>query len=181
MSKPQKKYTPPTLWLGGIWVIIIVSLFFWMYPNSLGWLSSQTPIEKSEKGTLTLSATDSINLWNIPMGGGKVSAKFPFRNTGSGILTIRSGQTSCMCTEAVIQKNGKIISPTIVMPGHSSAGATSLSITLNPNEEAELIAIFDPMAHGPTATGPIKRDVTITTDSAITPEIRFSFFGTVTE
>jgi hypothetical protein len=56
---------------------------------------------------------------------------------------------------------------------------TRLDITLAPGETAELIAVFDPMAHGPDAVGPIKRDVILTTDSTETPEIRFSFLGNV--
>ncbi len=62
------------------------------------------------------------------------------------------------------------------MPGHANPGPTKVAVMLAPNEQAELVAIFDPMAHGPNAVGPIKRDVILTTDSADTPQIDLSFF-----
>ena len=84
-----------------------------------------------------------------------------------------------MCTVATIEKNGETVSPKITMPMGVGSGPIRLDVKLAPGEEAQVIAIFDPMAHGPTAIGPIKRDVILTTDSAQTPEVKFSFFGNV--
>ncbi len=58
-------------------------------------------------------------------------------------------------------------------------GPTPLDIKLLPGEEAEVVAVFDPMAHGPNAIGPMKRDIIFATDSAETPEVTFSFHGNV--
>lgn len=65
------------------------------------------------------------------------------------------------------------------MPMGQGIGPTRLDIALDPGETVDLIAIFDPMAHGPNAIGPIKRDIILTTDSKETPEIRFSFLANV--
>lgn len=141
------------------------------------------PVEQSGtptgNGKVSVTTAMPLDLGTFPIGGGKVSAKFSFKNTGIGPLSLLKGETSCMCTKATIQKNGETVSSTITMPMGAGSAPTRLDITLAPGEEAEIIAVYDPMAHGPTAVGPIKRDVIITTDSKETPEVKFSFFGNV--
>lgn len=154
----------------GIWLIIYVLIPF---------LKPSWKINTSVEGKMVVTTTIPANLGDIPIKGGKVATKFSFQNTGKGNLTILKGQTSCMCTVANISKVGSSISPTITMPMGQGSSGTRLDITLAPGETAELIAVFDPMAHGPDAVGPIKRDVILTTDSTETPEIRFSFLGNV--
>lgn len=101
---------------------------------------------------------DSIryNFGTISMTDGLARHNFSIKNEGDGNLIISGIQTSCMCTTAVLKVDGKN-SPTFGM--HSNALLWSQE--LKPNQEATLEIIFDPNAHGPDATGPITRTVTM--------------------
>lgn len=123
--------------------------------------------------------SNNIDLKEIPIFGGKVNADFTVRNDGDEPVAILQGETSCMCTEAVVKGKDGFESGKIVMRGHGSA--RSINYTIQPGEEAVVTAIFDPMAHGPNATGPVRRDVYIKTNSTETPQLKFSFQGNVTK
>lgn len=130
--------------------------------------SSNSPIEIQE---------NNIDLGNIPIRGGKVEAEFTFRNDGDEPVILTNGQTSCMCTEAIVKRENGDVTPRIKMPGHGASGA--INMTIEPGEVATLVAIYDPMAHGPNGLGPIKRDIVLATNSKIDPQIQFSFRGNV--
>ena len=121
---------------------------------------------------------NNVDLKEIPIRGGKVNAYFTFRNAGDKPVVLTEGLTSCVCTEAVVKGNNNITSPRIKMPGHGPIA--QINQVLEPNEEAQLIATFDPLAHGPDATGSIMREVIIKTNSIKTPEVKFTFQGDVT-
>ncbi|PJA89886.1 MAG: hypothetical protein CO137_01840 [Candidatus Magasanikbacteria bacterium CG_4_9_14_3_um_filter_32_9] len=118
-----------------------------------------------------------LDLGEIPIQGGTVDAEFKFKNNGPDKVSLVYGETSCMCTQAIIKKDNGELSPRIEMQGHGSNGV--LKMILEPGEEATLIATFDPMAHGPDAIGPITREVIIKTNSETTPELIFEFQGNV--
>jgi len=120
---------------------------------------------------------NNVDLGEIPIRGGDVEAHFTFRNEGAEPLVLNQGQTSCMCTEAIVKKQNGEETPRIKMPGHGSSGA--INMTIEPGEEVTVVAIYDPMAHGPKGTGPIKRDVVLNTNSETDPQLRFSFIGNV--
>lgn len=120
---------------------------------------------------------NDIDLGDIVITGGKVDANFIFKNTGEEPVVIKGGATSCMCTEAVIRKSDGTESARMKMPGHGPAPA--IAMLINPGEEVELIATFDPMAHGPNSIGPITRDIMIETTSTETPQVQFNFQGNV--
>ncbi len=111
--------------------------------------------------------------------GGKVNADFTVRNDSSEPVAILNGETSCMCTEAIVKGKDGFESGVIVMRGHGPA--KSINYTIQPGEEATVTAIYDPLAHGPDATGPVARDVYLRTNSTQTSELRFSFRGNVTK
>lgn len=118
-----------------------------------------------------------VDLGEIPIKGGIVEATFVVKNTGDEAVDIIGAETSCMCTEAEIILADGSSSPKIKMRGH---GATSrIAMTINAGEEATVKAYFDPMAHGPNATGPIKRDVIVKTNSTEMPTVTASFQGVV--
>lgn len=127
-------------------------------------------------GFITIDRND-VDLKEIPIFGGKVNAYFTFRNTGDKPVVLIEGSTTCMCTEAVVKGSGDITSSRIVMPGHGPIA--QINQVLEPNEEAQLIATFDPLAHGPNGTGPIMREIIIKTNSIKTPEVKFNFQGNV--
>ena len=110
------------------------------------------------------------------MSKGYTDISFTFRNDGTEPIALLDGETSCMCTTAVVK--GEIgTSQRILMRGHGPAARVNQ--VLDPGEEAELIATYDPNAHGPQGTGPISRDIMLRTNSVRTPTVRFKFFGTV--
>lgn len=121
--------------------------------------------------------TEANELGDIMIKGGLVNTEFKFKNMGNEPINLVSGETSCMCTEAIVKRDNGEISTRIEMPGHGSSGR--IDMTIEPGEEATLIATFDPMAHGPNALGPIQREIILKTNSKKTPELRFSFNGNV--
>lgn len=142
--------------------------------NSSNQVSSLKNRESAEGLVAVSSRTD---LGEIEVFGGKVKTIFNFTNEGDEPVLVLSGETSCMCTEAVIKTPDNKLSPVIKMPGH---GATpELNKVIKPGESAELIATYDPLAHGPNANGPIMRSIILKTNSIKTPEIIFSFQGNV--
>lgn len=96
----------------------------------------------------------------ISMADGLVKHTFELKNTGSADLKISSIKTSCMCTEAVLEVGGKR-SPKFGMHTSSVFWAEKIK----PGQTANLEVIFDPNAHGPNATGPVTRTVTLLSNS----------------
>lgn len=131
-------------------------------------------------GSLELVGSRLNQLGDVPIGGGLVMTEFRLRNPGDEPVELLAGETSCMCTTAVIKKENGEISRRIEMPGHGGGSTGRLNMTLEPRSEATVIATFDPMAHGPGATGPIQREVILQTNSKTTPEVRLFFNGNVT-
>ncbi len=120
---------------------------------------------------------NNIDMKTIRMSEGRIDIPFSFRNRGNESLAILEGQTSCMCTVAIVKSSDNITSPRITMAGHGQIAR--INQVLEPGEEAQLIATFDPNAHGPNGTGPIMRDVTLNTNSIRTPTVTFRFNGTI--
>jgi hypothetical protein len=120
---------------------------------------------------------NNIDLGDIPIRGGKVNATFRIANMGNEAVRLTEGKTSCMCTEAVVETANGEVSPKIQMPGHGSSSIIDMVVASG--EEANVIATFDPMAHGPNALGPITRDVMLTTNSKTNPQVRLTFRGNV--
>lgn len=141
-------------------------------------------LANKENGSEVAVLKKNINIGNVSMKDGKVDIEFKLKNTGSEPVVVVEGQTSCICTDAVLITNSseseetKISSRDIVMP-HGGARATSIYQIIEPGDEAIVVATFDPNAHGPNGTGPIKRDVYLETNSTKTPRIALSFFGEV--
>ncbi len=118
---------------------------------------------------------NNLDQGEIPMSEGKIDIPFTFYNGGKEAVVLFSGQTSCMCTEAVVQNSDGTVSPRLTFHG----APAQINQVLEPGEEAQLIATYDPNAHGPDATGPIIRDIIVQTNSARTPQVKFKFQGEV--
>lgn len=95
----------------------------------------------------------------VSMADGPVSHSFIITNEGNGDLKISHIQSSCMCTTAVL-KNGEETSPKFGMHNNPMFWSTKLA----PGNSATLEVTFDPLAHGPEATGPVTRTVTMYTN-----------------
>lgn len=121
--------------------------------------------QKSEFVNAKLTAGHyEYDFGTIQIMGGKVRHSYNLKNEGPNALNVSKVWTSCMCTTAEIKTaDGKIYGLFGMGGGHG--GNTSANINIQPGEEFELIAKFDPMAHGPDAIGPIQRTVFIKTNA----------------
>jgi len=114
---------------------------------------------QSGKPVLELE-TKKFDYGNVSMAKGIVKKTVNLKNTGTGNLKITKLSTSCMCTKAMLKVAGKT-SPKFGMPGHGGHNPSMWSQTIKPGESGQLEIYYDPNAHGPDATGPITRTVTI--------------------
>ena len=102
----------------------------------------------------------SYDWGNVNIEGGKVAHTFKFKNDGDEDLIIKSANTSCMCTTALVEDSHENFSPLFGMHESQSWGQA-----IKPGEEFTVEVVFDPMAHGPSAVGPINRSVFLQTSS----------------
>ena len=121
-------------------------------------------------GRLTTTET-KFSFGPISMARGKVTHRYPIRNSGTEALKIRKIYTSCMCTTAALVKNGKK-SDAFGMPGHTPI--PTIDVPLNPGEEGFIEVVFDPAAHGPAGVGPIERVVTVENSAGQPLELEFA-------
>ena len=119
---------------------------------------SDEVIVSEESGVIELIGSDSHDWGDINIVGGDVSYVFSFQNSGEGDLIINTASTSCMCTSAEITLANGDQSPVFGMHGNAIWDAVVAS-----GDEFEVNVVFDPMAHGLSATGPISRSVMLST------------------
>ncbi len=101
---------------------------------------------------------------DISIEGGDVEHGFHFKNNSDSDLTLTGGVTSCMCTIVKFELPDGSLSPDFGMHNNEE----KWSYTVKPGEEFEAEVIFDPMAHGPDAVGPIQRNITLFTSAGET-------------
>ena len=143
-------------------------------------------LSKKNSNSDIVITENNIDLGDISMKDGKVDIDFIIKNNGSDPVVIIEGETSCTCTKAVIKTNSidtdgssaQVTSRDITMPSGLNQSTLVYQI-INPGEEASVVATFNPNAHGPGGTGPIKRDVYFKTNSLQSPEIKLTFLGKV--
>ena len=165
MKKQSKTY----LW--GILAVVIILAGFKVLS------SSATEVAPVLEGELTISES-SWDLGDVRMSDGMNTKSVPLTNETSSPITLTKMETSCMCTTAQIVHADGSKSGLKGMPGHGGGSAT-LSETIQAGETVTLLVNFDPNAHGPSATGPITRNVMMMTNSQAQPEINLTFSGNV--
>ena len=113
-------------------------------------------------GNITTIDTIEHNWGDINIKGGDVEHVFTLKNSSNEPLVIKTASTSCMCTSAYIDIPGESNSPTFSMnnnpPNWGRVVPAGSSFTVK--------VVFDPLAHGPDAIGPIQRSVYIVTSAA---------------
>jgi len=141
----------------------------------LGVATSSKGENDNSSGVAKLSVDSTYyDFGDVSMAKGLVNHTFKITNEGEGELKISNISTSCMCTTAVLDVAGEK-SPSFGMPGHGGANPTFWSATIKPNQTADLIVTFDPNAHGPQATGPITRVITIYSNDNSQSNVRRNF------
>ena len=141
-------------------------------------LGSGGSAKSDARGKIAMAET-KFDAGDVSMASGKYTHTYKFRNSGAGSLNLSKLETSCMCTTAKIRYRGKD-GPEFGMPGMGNAAPFWGGMEIAPGDEAELIVIFDPNAHGPDAVGLIKRGIIITTDDPENREIEVFFSANVT-
>lgn len=141
----------------------------------LGKSSSKASLEKTEETKLQTSETN-FDFKDIPYSGGNVQHAFPVKNVGDKPLQIANLATSCMCTKAFL-KTQQGDGPQFGMKGHEVP--SNWTGTLEAGEEGQIVAVFDPTAHGPQGVGPISRAVSFETNDPDHPYVEFGFSGNV--
>lgn len=120
-----------------------------------------------EGGVGVLRADErSYAFGTISMKDGNVRHSFAVKNEGSKEVTIKKIYTSCMCTTAILHKEGKKFGP-FGMQGHGII--PSINQKLQPGEEVRVEVIFNPAAHGPAGVGKIERVVYLENDASPQP------------
>ena len=137
---------------------------------------SSSSAETEIQGVLTVSEED-WDLGDISMADGDSVKEITLTNNSEGSVDIKSLSTSCMCTTGQIIHADGSKSRVKGMPGHGEP--SSMRETIEAGETATLQIIFDPLAHGPSATGPISRSVFLETTGDKQSEIELRFSGDV--
>lgn len=105
---------------------------------------------------------------DIDIFAGKVDTTYTLKNEGTEDVIITKAGTSCMCTE------GEIAGLTFGMHGSDVQ-----AVVIPAGGEEKVKAIYDPLAHGPSGTGPVTRTLTLETNSTQTPQIELRFSANV--
>lgn len=111
------------------------------------------------RGSITVSPADQ-DMGNVSMAKGIKQISYSVQNNGQEEVTLSALETSCMCTTVVFRSTEGKVSPSYGMPGHG-INPGNWSYTLKPGASGELLVDFDPNAHGPDATGPISRVISL--------------------
>lgn len=146
-------------------------------------ISRQRQAQPNVLSSSTFSSGKIIALQNtydfgtIKMYEGKAEYNYELRNDSDTAVTLGELYTSCMCTTAqVIYPNGTE-SRIAGMKGHGTP--TFLRQPIEVGETFQIRTVFDPTAHGPAGTGPVRRVIYLETNSQETPTIELSFDANV--
>lgn len=124
-------------------------------------LSACSNAESSELSGLLVADSELFHdFGDINIEGGLINHRFEFSNQGEEDLMIMNLSTSCACTAAEV-----ILSDGTQSPLFGMRDMTQWGETVAPGESFEVLVTYDPMAHGPNATGEMNRSVIMTTSS----------------
>ena len=125
--------------------------------------ATQSATKKVVNAALVTDA-EQYDFGTIDINGGKVTHEFPVTNTGEEAIVVTDGTTSCACTSAELDG--------VTFDMHNKMNKT---VVIEPGETKMMLAVYDPLFHGPKGTGKITREVILKTNSVVTPEIRARF------
>lgn len=155
-------------------LIIIAWFIFGTKTENKTQTKTQTIADK-KIGKLELISENDFDFGEILMKGGDVNYNYTLKNTGDAPISITNAETSCACTIAnIFNADGDKIGPFGMQGGGHSANP-KINMLVLPGEEITVEAIYDPLKHGPDATGKLVREIFISTDSK--QEIALKFRG----
>ena len=154
--------------LGAIVTVVILMAGFLLVNRT------RTPVLTENESADMQVIGDKFHDWGeIDINGGNVEHIFEVKNVGDVPLEITNFKTSCMCTEVKVIINGES-SPSFGM--HTRSGWKG---SVLPGQTAQIVVVFDPMFHGPQATGPITRLVSFNTNDSQHSSVEFKLTGNV--
>ena len=119
--------------------------------------NNRASLATSQSTQVTVDKT-SFEWGTIGINDGKVQAEFTLTNTGSAPLQLANISTSCMCTTAQVEIEGK------KSPYFGMMQKSSWTGQVEPGKSAKLMVEFDPAYHGPQGIGQNDRQVTVETN-----------------
>jgi hypothetical protein len=149
--------------------IIIIATILVAVLGGIAWLKFPTkqqntaPLLNLSQGFLETKETN-FDFGTISMAKGKVKHSFQIKNTGEEPVIIEKIYTSCMCTTASLEIDGKKFGP-FGMQGHGFI--PKINKELGPNKKALVDVEFDPAAHGLSGIGYVKRIVYLETSAGL--------------
>ncbi len=152
----KKLFTPKKMLLSGI----VLSAVFIVTACSSSGSVDITRLNETESGKIAPLGDVNFDWGDMDIQGGNVDYTFKFKNDGDGDLIIKTASTSCMCTTATVILKDSTNSPAFGMHEVINWGGSVAQ-----GDEFTVKVIFDPLAHGPDAVGPIDRVVSIMTSS----------------
>lgn len=157
-------------WVGG--GLAVVGLLF---VAATAMTSQEQKLQPAVGGKLVVEE-DSYDFGTVSINGGNLSGVFVIKNEGTVAVNLGSITTSCACTSA------EVLLPTDRSPTFSmrnDALTDGWVGALAPGAEATVTMIYDPLYHGPSGTGPIRRTGTMRTSDPEYLELTFTMQGTV--
>ncbi|MDP4007622.1 MAG: DUF1573 domain-containing protein [Candidatus Peregrinibacteria bacterium] len=115
----------------------------------------------TNSGMIQMMDTMDYDWGDVNIAGGYATHDFMMKNDSDVDLYLKGAATSCMCTTAEIELPDGTTSPKFGMHNNPMDWVYAVK----PGEEFTIHTVFDPMAHGPQAVGPIQRSVVLITSS----------------
>lgn len=117
-----------------------------------------TPGSAGDAASVLVASEESYDFGAISMKNGLVNHTFKITNSSAEEVLVKKITTSCMCTEAYIESEGKEKGP-FSMEGMGYI--PSVNVTIKAGESRDVKVVYDPNAHGPAGVGAINRLVYI--------------------
>lgn len=143
---------------GAVIVLVILATVVFIARPSANPAANDVSVA-ANSGELTTEEA-SFSFGDISMMAGKVHHSYKIYNNSAEPVMISKIYTSCMCTVAILKKDGQDFGP-FGMPGHGAI--PTINVQLKPKEQADVYVTFDPAAHGPAGVGRIERAVYLET------------------
>lgn len=147
--------------------VLLAGIFFY----NTGKSSLISPRD-SEGGVLEV-VENNFNFGEILIDGGLMRRNFTVRNTGDELVKIQNISTSCACTIANIYNEAGEKQGPFGMVGPAHKPNPKIAMEILPGEEIVVEAVYDPLAHGPDATGRIMREIFLSTNTNANLSLKF--------
>lgn len=162
------------MYFGAIALAVIIGGVAWGLLAGKG----SAPVSSASGAAKIVLEPQEWDAGDISMANGKYSRAVTVKNSGDAPLKIIGMQTSCMCTSVSLAVNGEK-SPSFGMPGHGGRLPLWDGMEIAPGAEGQLEIIFDPLAHGPDATGKVVREIYLRTNDPKNQEAVVKFTANV--